>query len=300
MNISEDSFISWSQGPAQTESDKCDNAEIAVRKAIKADAKLTSLDITVFAQGSYSARTNVRRNSDVDITIRYNSTFFPDYPKGTTKETFGNVDGTMLFSDFKNMVRQTLENYFGKDGVTQGKKAFDVHANTYRIDADVLPTFEHRRYTGEFNVDGSYHYLPGVAFIPDKGFLIINWPQQTYDNGVARNTVTGRKYKRVIRILKRLRDQMQSENVSAAVNIPSFLIECLVWNAELEAFSKDTYTDILRHVIADTWNRTRKDEDCSEWGEVNELKYLFRDSQPWTLQQANAFLQAAWNYIGYI
>lgn len=93
---------------------------------------------------------------------------------------------------------------------------------------------------------------------------------------------------------------MQSENVSAAVNIPSFLIECLVWNAELEAFSKDTYTDILRHVIADAWNRTRNDEDCSEWGEVNELKYLFRDSQPWTLQQANAFLQAAWDYIGYI
>ncbi len=63
---------------------------------------------------------------------------------------------------------------------------------------------------------------------------------------------------------------------------------------------KDTYADILRHVIADTWNRTRKDEDCSEWGEVNELKYLFRTSQPWTRQQANDFLQAAWDYIGYV
>ena len=93
---------------------------------------------------------------------------------------------------------------------------------------------------------------------------------------------------------------MQGENVSAAVNFSSFLIECLVWNAEVEAFAKDTYTDILQYVIADTWNQTRKDEDCYEWGEVNELKYLFRYSQPWTRQQANDFLQAAWDYIGYI
>lgn len=300
MNISEDSFISWSKGPAQTESDKCDNAEAAVRKAIKADAKLTSLDITVSAQGSYLARTNVRQNSDVDICICYNTAFFPDYPEGTTKETFGHIDSTMSFTDFKNMVHQALENYFGKDNVTWGNKAFDIHANTYRIDADVLPTFEHHRYTGKFNADGSHHYLSGVGFKPDNGSLIKNWPEQTYDNGVARNTATGRKYKRVIRILKRLRDKMQSENIYAAVNIPSFLIECLVWNADVEAFTKDTYTDILRYVIADTWNRTRKDEDCSEWREVNELKDLFRNSQPWTRQQANNFLQTAWDYIGYI
>lgn len=299
MNVSEESFISWSRGPAQTESDKCDNAERIVRKAIKADVQLSNLDISVFAQGSYRARTNVRQNSDVDICIRYNSAFFPDYPKGTTQRTFGNVDSTLSFAEFKNMVEEALVDYFGKGGVTRGNKAFDVHANTYRIDADVVPTFEHRRYTGTWNSDGTPHYISGIAFKPDNGDLIKNWPQQTYENGVTRNSNTGRKYKRVIRILKRLRDKMQNENISEAKNISSFLIECLVWNAGLEAFSKDTYTAILRYVIADTWNRTRKDADCSEWGEVNELKYLFRSSQPWTRQQANSFLDAAWNYIGY-
>lgn len=299
MNISEDTFISWSRGPAQTESDKCDNAERIVRKAIKVDVQLANLDISVFAQGSYHARTNVRQNSDVDICIRYNSAFFPEYPQGTTHETFGNGGNTLPFADFKNMVGIALVSYFGRTGVTRGNKAFDVHANTYRIDADVVPTFEHRRYTGRVHLDGTYQYFSGVAFKPDKGSLIKNWPQQTYDNGVSRNNDTGRKYKRVIRILKRLRDKMQSENVSEAKSISSFLIECLVWNAEVEDFSKDTYTAILRHVIADTWNCTRRDEDCSKWVEVNELKYLFRNSQPWTRQQANDFLQASWNYIGY-
>lgn len=299
MNISEDTFISWSRGPAQTESHKCGNAERIVRKAIKANAQLMNLDISVFAQGSYRARTNVRQNSDVDICIRYNSAFFPEYPQGTTRETFDNVGSALSLADFKNMVEVALVSYFGKTGVTRGNKAFDVHANTYRIDADVVPTFEHRRYTGWRNPDGTPQYIAGVAFQPDKGSLIKNWPQQTYDNGVIRNNNTGRKYKRVIRILKRLRDKMRSENVLEAENASSFLIECLVWNAEVEAFSKDTYTAILRHIIADVWNRTRRDEDCSEWGEVNELKYLFRNSQPWTRQQANDFMQASWNYIGY-
>lgn len=299
MNISEDSFVSWSKGPGKTETDKCSNAETAVRKAIKASEQLTSLDISVFAQGSYHARTNVRQNSDVDVCVRYNSAFFPNYPEGTTQETFGNVDGALPFSKFKNMVQKALEDYFGKAGVTRGNKAFDVHANTYRIDADVVPTFEYHWYTGQRNVDGSHQYLSGTAFDPDSGQRIINWPEQTYNNGVERNTATGRKYKRVIRILKRLRDKMRDEDVAIARKTSSFLIECLVWNADTDTFGRDTYTAIVRYVLADLWNRTRDDDDCSKWVEVSELKWLFDPVQPWTQQEANEFLQAAWDYIGY-
>lgn len=297
MNVSEDALIAWSKGPSQTESDKCDHSETAVRKALKADEHLANLDLSVFAQGSYKARTNVRLNSDVDICIRYNGQFFPDYPPGTSHETFGNRPGTLPFSDFKHMVQTALRNYFGVRGVTRGNKAFDVHANTYRIDADVVPTFEHRRY--KQHPDGTYNYLSGVALLTDSGQLIKNWPQQTYDNGVKRNTLTHRKYKRLIRILKRLRDKIQDTTAPAPISTPSFLVECLVWNAELAAFAKDSYTDILRHVLANTWNRTRDDTECRQWGEVNELKYLFGKHQPWTRRRAHDFLQSAWDYVGF-
>lgn len=299
MNISEATFVSWSQGPSDTETAKCENAETAVRKAIDANAELQELDISVFAQGSYRARTNVRQNSDVDICVRYNSAFFADYPTGTTRDAFGHVDSSLSFSDFKSLLQKALEDRFGKDGVTRGSKAFDVHANTYRIDADVVPTFEHRRYTGKKNADGTDEYLVGVAFVPDQGDLIKNWPQQTYDNSVSRNNDTGRSYKRTIRILKRLRDKMSAENIDEAQKAPSFLIECLAWNAKPEVFNHDTYTKIVRELIVDLWNRTKTDANCNEWGEVNELKYLFRSSQPWTRDQVRAFLQRSWNYIGY-
>ncbi len=299
MNISEDTFTFWSKGPSDTETAKCENAETAVRKAIKASSQLMNLDVTVFAQGSYRARTNVRQNSDVDVCVRYNSTFFECYPEGKARGDFGNIPGTMGFQDYKQLLHSAFEDYFGADGVTRGNKAFDVYANTYRIDADVVPTFEYRWYTGRLNPNGTHHFHSGVAFDSDQGTRIINWPQQTYENGVLRNTNTGRKYKRTIRILKRLRDMMQTDNVAEAKPISSFLVECMAWNANTDAFLKDSYTDTLRHLIADLWNRTRKDEDCGEWGEVNELKYLFRPSQPWNSQQTNSFLHAAWNYIGY-
>jgi hypothetical protein len=299
MNISEDTFISWSKGPSDTEAAKCENAETAVRKAIKASDDLGDMDISVFAQGSYRARTNVRQNSDVDICVRYNSTFFECYPEGKNRSDFGNIPGTMSFVDFKKMLYAALVDYFGEQGVTPGNKAFDIHANSYWIDADVVPTFEYRWYDGQTNSNGTHHYLSGVAFDPDSGGRVINWPDQTYENGVARNIATQRRYKRTIRILKRLRDKMQSENIPEAKPISSFLIECLVWNASVEAFQKDSYTATVRHILADVWNRTRKDEDCIEWGEVNEFKYLFRSMQPWNRQQVNSFLHTAWNYIGY-
>ncbi len=237
MNISEESFVSWSQGPGKTEAEKCENAENAVKKAIAADEELAALDISVSPQGSYLVRTNIRQDSDVD--------------------------------------------------------------NTYRIDADVVAAFKHRRYTGNKNQDGTDHFHEGVAFLPDGGSLIKNWPQQTYDNGVARNDETGRCYKRTIRIFKRLRNKMQEDNISEAANIASFLIECLVWNAPLEAFQHDTYTEVVRQVIIGVWNPTKSDESCSKWVEINRLKWLFRPSQPWTRLQAHQFMQAAWTYIGY-
>ncbi|HBJ86963.1 MAG TPA: nucleotidyltransferase [Verrucomicrobiales bacterium] len=299
MNIYEDTFISWSRGPSETEAAKCVNAETAVRKAIEAASDLQDLDISVFAQGSYRSRTNVRLNSDVDICIRYNGSFYSDYPAGTTKETFGNVAGTLPFSHFKNMVQTALENRFGKEGVTRGSKAFDIHANSYRIDADVVPTFEHRRYTGRSNPDGTPHYYSGVAFQPDNGALVKNWPKHVYDNGVSRNTETGRSYKRVVRIMKRLRDKMQAERVTEAAGISSFLIECLVFNAPVVIFDHDDYTGIIRDLIINVWQATKTPETCSDWVEISRLKYLFRNTQPWTHAQAHAFLQAAWNHIGY-
>jgi len=289
-------FSGWGASPGPTEQEKAANAERAVRKAIRASTKLSAKPIEVFTQGSYANRTNVREDSDVDVCVLYTGAFFPDYSlsEGLTREALGYGSGTYLYPEFKNDVEMALVSCFGRREVVRGKKAFDVHANTYRIDADVVPCFEHRRISGSVQ---SHWQQSGTELHPDGGGVIVNWPQQNYDNGVQKNADTGRRFKAVVRILKRLRNEMADEGHTAADPIPSFLSECLVWNVPNKDFGCFTVTGDVRNALAHLWNNTRTDDACIEWGEINENKYLFR-GQKWTRLQVNSFLQAAWDYVG--
>ena len=76
----------------------------------------------------------------------------------------------------------------------------------------------HALNTAGSSKDGSY--WTGVAFQPDSGPRIVNWPEQNYDNGVEKNTATGQRFKDVVRILKRLRYKLLDEKVDAAKKVP--------------------------------------------------------------------------------
>ncbi len=273
------------------------NAETAIKKAIEQHSRLSGMDITVFAQGSYNANTSVKQDSDVDICVRLNSTVFTRYPDGKKDEDYGYTPGKISFAEYKNLINEALNDYFGSQYVTRGNKAFDIHSNSYRVNADVVPALAYHYFE-----DGCSDYIKpaGVAFDTDKGARrIINWPDQTYSNGVEKNKNTSFRYKKIIRILKNLRNDMQEEKITAANNIASFLIESLVWNTPNDGFGHDSLTEDVRYVLAHTFNETLTDEKCNEWGEVNEIKYLFRTSQPWDRIQAHDFLSAAWDYIGF-
>lgn len=295
----EDKFQRWSQPLNQAEKTKCENAQRAITQAIRGDKALSKLKIRVFAQGSYLAGTNIRFNSDVDICICLLEPFFTQYPPGKIQQDLGLVDGSITFSEYKRLVENALVHAFGKTSVKRGDKAFNIHENSNRIDADAVPAYAHRRYTGNYNLDGSHHYIdpPGIEFISDKGKRIINWPEQTFENRNEKNEETGRRFKRIIRIMKGIRNEMQEAKINEANGIASFLIESLVWNVPNEAFGHSKLSDDVRDVLAHCYNHTLA--DAKKWREINELKYLFRSFQPWTRQQANDFLSAACDYIGF-
>lgn len=291
----EDKFRSWAQSPSQAETQRCENAVGMVRRAIAASSKLKDRNIKVFPQGSFRNRTNVRRESDVDVGIVCFDTFFEIYPEGTTRETFGNIPASYVYSQFKNEVGEALADYFGASAVTRGNKAFDVKETSYHIEADAAPFFEHRRYSR----DGAF--VSGVELRPDNGMpeRVINWPEQHYGNGNAKNDRTRRSYRALARILKNLRNDMDDARIGAAAPIIGFLSECLIWNVPDENFAHSTYSGDLHAALTFLYNNTKGDAACNEWGEVSELKYLFRTGQKWTRQQANDFILAAWRHVGF-
>ncbi len=290
-------FSMWSKGPGKTEKERAENAESQIRKAIQSSTKLQNRDIRVYTQGSYRNRVNVRKDSDVDIGIVCFDSFFPHYPDDNVKVQLNKSfsDGTYTYSTFKNEIEEALVARFGRDAVKRSSKSFDIKENTYRVESDVAAFFEHRRYTSTSS------YLSGVEMRPDDGkpHIVRNWPEQHYANGVSKNDVTARRYKRVVRILKTLSNEMAENGIESAKDAPSFLVECLVFNAPDTSFEYSDFKPMVRSVLASLFNNTINDEKCSEWGEVSELKYLFKGSQPWSRQSAHQFLSDAWDYIGY-
>ncbi len=296
----ESTFRGWSKPSSDTEQQKCDHAEKkAIKAAISESPELANRTIDIFPQGSYRNNTNVRLDSDVDICVVCRDVFFYDLPfdGSITKENATIQDASYGYSTFKNEVETALVRKFGRNMVKRGKKAFDVHENSYRVDADVVACFEHRRYYRDYYGQIVFHC--GTELHPDNGGRIINWPEQHYENGVTKNKATSGRFKFITRVIKRLRNEMDENGIAAAKPIPSYLIECLVWNTPKELFGHLEYTDDVRSMLAHTFNETLTKEQCKEWGEVNELKYLFWIGQPWTWLQAHSFLGAAWDYIGF-
>lgn len=286
---------SWAQGPSKTEQEKSRNAERQIYQAIQSSEHLRHRNIRVFTQGSYRNRVNVRQESDVDIGVLCFDSYFSDFADDNVKAIVKRHQepATYTYSQFKNELHRALVDRFGNEHVSRENKAFQVDENTYRVNADVAAFFEHRRYSDATN------YQSGVQMLTDKGSSIINWPEQHYANGVTKNSATARRYKRAVRILKTLKNEMAQNGVAASEPIPSFLVECLVWNAPESAFDRTSSCDMMRAVLASLFNNTMRYDQCSQWGEVSELKYLFRGVQPWTCEQAHDFISAAWKYIGF-
>jgi hypothetical protein len=302
----EDRFRSWSKPASDTEAQKQARAERMVGQAVREYAPLQAHNIKVIAQGSYRNNTNVKQESDVDICVCCTDTFFFDFSLADYgKADAGIIDAAYSHAQFKNDVQTALTMKFGKPGVSRGDKAFDVHENTSRVDADVVAAFEYRLYKKRvFNALLAGYALeyvvpPGTKFYSDSGREVINWPEQHYSNGVAKNTRTGNRFKSIVRALKNLKYEMEEKGFAEAKPMCSYLVECLVYNISDYLFQGDSYSKNVRDCVAVSFTATKPEGDCQNWLEVNGMKYLFHSSQPWNREQVNDFTLAVWRYCGF-
>lgn len=293
-------FNRWAQGPSQSEQEKCDNAVRMVFDAIGAHQGLRNRDIKVFAQGSYRNRTNVRLDSDVDVCVLCMDTFFPDYDfvPNVNSSTLGFADATYSFDELKRDVEAALVAKFGRQAVTRGDKAFDIKENTYRVAADVVPTFEGRLYYR--NSYGTLSYHSGTVLeCTSNRRRINNWPEQHYANGVQKHQQTDRQFKKKVRCLKNLCNTMADAKIESAEKMASFLLESLVYNCPNSVFTHDTHYEDMRAAIAYLWSKTKDDTEGEDMVEVNDIKYLFRVTQPWKRAEVHQFLFDAWVYVDF-
>ena len=126
------------------------------------------------------------------------------------------------------------------------------------------------------------------------------WPSTPlhYENSVSKNDDTSRRFKGAVRILKKIRNEMEESGSSSAKAIPGYLLECMIWNVPNAAFTGSTWDVRIQAMLQHIWSNTKDDTRCKSWCEVDDIKYLFHVSQPWTRQATHTFIDEACSYVG--
>lgn len=249
-----------------------------------------------FLQGSYGNDTNVFRDSDVDIVMRLDSTWYhdadtlaPDQYRAFQAAHPGSADYGL--SQFKPEVGAWLSRHF--PGVATGSKAIFVPGQGARRDCDVLPCARFRYYY-EFKSSSDQKFVEGICFFVNGLTRVVNFPKQHMANCSAKHQSTSQWFKPTVRIFKNMRNRMVDEGLLADGVAPSYFIEGLLWNCPTTCFG-GSYCD----TFVGTFNYLTK-ADRSSFFCPNGIHLLHGENThtSWPSSRCQAFLDALrgfWN-----
>lgn len=295
-----DRLSHWERPPSDNEEAQIQRAANAATALVSASPILTAEGVTIRPQGSYFNNTNVRLEADMDLRVQLPG-IYVDYASSVDQAAAYSAEGYSTtgrtFTEISTIVRNELaakcRAKFGADKVSVGGKAVTVQGlSGSRADVDLVPAF-HLHWI-ENNGLGGYHVTKGVAIIAANGAVTENFPDQHHTNGKAKRTRTAHRFKKIVRMAKRLNCEL-ADNNETPKRLPSFLIECLIYCVEDVYFLQpddDRYDRLLRVL-----HRARDLLLDPEWHttatEINEIKFLFHVTQAWTLSDARTFIAAA-------
>jgi hypothetical protein len=251
-------------------------------------------DFSVFLQGSYKNDSNVYGDSDVDVVIRLNKTFYTDLTNLPEEDkklwNAARSDAGYTLNQFKENVTSWLVKKYGDD-VQPGTKAIYIKGNGSRRNADVLVCCKHRRYI-RFKSwhDQSYH--EGISFFNSAGVRIDNFPNQHSDNCTKKHQDTKNWYKHTVRIYKNLRNVMIEKKIIDDGLAPSYFLEGLLWNVPIDLFGgteQQNFCDTFDWL----WKADRNKFVCA-----NGLYYLchLNSLVTWRSEKCQQFLSKAIDY----
>lgn len=300
-------LAAWEQPASDSEESQIERAARMVREAIAANAWLTGEGVTVEPQGSYFNNTNVRLEADMDlrvvhpsIRLRIDNTVQAANDHAAFNYTSIGRTSFDVAMDLRRHVGIALGAKFGRANVDDsGTKAFRVSAVPgSRADIDIVPALALDYITlcqGQTLLSPNYiGPVRGVAIFGTDGRETINFPHHHQRYGVDKRARTGHAFKKVVRQLKSLRDELVADGTLADGACASFFIECLAYRVEDDHYLvHEGRRARLRRILNRSWAQVNDPAWCNAAREINEHKMLFGDHQPWTPQTAKTFIALA-------
>lgn len=291
MKFTENQLKLYAAPLSDTENEKCIHAIEAIRDALKDlgytdDQKQLSLlesdtlsysiamrsktsaqKISIFIQGSYANNTCVRGESDVDIAIVREDVY--EYAFGSTFAS-STTNQAKEARALKDQTEGALKNKFPYC-VHRKNKSIKVDGNTYRKHTDTVPCLSmHYFYRSDLKDLSSFE--DGIIIYADDGTVIRNFPKQHIANGKTKNVNTNLYYKKMVRIMKKMRYLMSENGYISADKVSSFGLESLLWNISNNIFTKYTIYRFAFDEIVDFVYKNKY--MLSTYKEANGIKQL--------------------------
>ena len=289
--VTESQFQGWTAPSSDSEQDRQARTVRMIRDAIREHGAFAGTSYSVYAKGSYPNNTNVRVESDVDVAVQCHAAVYHDGPKPEPRSPY---NGKWTPPFLRASVTDALVSAFGPNNVSPGNTAIQLNASTARVDADIVPCFNYRHYFD----DGSSR--EGVRIVRADGGTVNNYPQQHLERGKEKNVATNRRYKRAVRILKRVAGFMEESGTYRPT--PSYLIESLVYNCPASHFAEPDWETRMKAILGQILSYSSAAEPSDEsarWTEADGCKFLFHTTQKWVRLDAQEFALAAWSYLDF-
>lgn len=287
MGIPESQLQTWShQGATASASAIYER----VRTALQTDPVLSVRSFDVFLQGSYRNSTNIRGDSDVDVVVKLNETYMPDYSRldaYTRSVVEGNAQpATYTFADFRRDVSNAIHRAFPNHSVAEGGKSIKIPRTANNIPADVVPCLEYRLYLPPRTLLGEASYVDGI-WLRDvqRNYEVISFPKQHYENGVTKHSQTAEWYKPTVRVFKNALGWMEDHGLLHDGVASSHAIECLLFNVPHQQFGRSCQTTFVNVV---NW---LAGADLTGFVCQNGVQRLFEQNR-WTIEKARTYIDA--------
>lgn len=292
MAIPEPQLDTWSKQGSVTQSKTTYDTVRTVLDA--ADAPYHDRNYRIFLQGSYGNDTNIYADSDVDVVISLDSTFYHGITEMTEADQARyNAERTPAsygYDEFKAEVVTQLTKRFGAK-VKPGKKAIFVESDGNRRDADVLAAAQYRRYL-RYQSAYDNRYEEGIVFWTSDHQQIVNYPKQHSTNCTTKHQATSGWFKPVVRVLKNMRNRMVTDGYLREGVAPSYFLEGMLYNVPNGSFGTN-YATTFANAINWLSKCDKGKLECA-----NGQYMLLHPSSPVTWREENfeAYLAAATKY----
>ncbi|HIE35960.1 MAG TPA: nucleotidyltransferase [Candidatus Omnitrophica bacterium] len=281
MAILESQLERWAhQGAVATAKLTADS----IRNALKSyNYWPAGIDFEVYLQGSYKNSTNIRGDSDVDVVVQLNSSFYSNLTE-EQKRLLGLTPASYGWSDFRIDVLKALKSYYGQNQITEGNKSIKLKANNGRLPADIVVCVQYRKYRS-ININD---YTEGMCFWTRiENRQVINYPKIHYENGVSKHQGTNKWYKPAVRLFKNARSFIAGDRT------PSYFLECMLYNVPNVQFGR-SYQDTFCNVVKWLSKNNLSDFICQN----GQLKLFGPTQEQWNIEDARLFIKnliSLWN-----